>query len=71
MGIFKKLIASIGHALGFYRLSHPHDIPKKLSEKARTEAMNEARWLHGEHRIMVSELAPGELPSLPKRADQP
>jgi hypothetical protein len=71
MSILKKIIIAAGRALGFYRPSRPEDIPKKLSEKALGEALREARLLHGQHRIIVSELQSGELPGLPRRADEP
>lgn len=64
--LFNRIISRLG--LG--RASRPEDIPAKLDATALEKAMQEARFLQGQHGVDARALAPGEFPTLPKRADK-
>ena len=48
----------------------PEDIPKKLSDESLEALMREARYLRAEYRVDVQDMAPDEVPGLPRRADR-
>jgi hypothetical protein len=50
--------------------SRPEDIPQKLPPETLHKAMSEARMLHAKHAIRVNELAPDEIPGLPRAAKE-
>ena len=52
------------------RRSRPEDIPRKMTAQALEAALREARFLAA-RQVDVKSLSPGELPGLPKRADDP
>ena len=73
----RRLRFFINHIIAFLgdtlqrRKSYPEDIPKKLDAETLMLALQEARFLHMQHAVDVTSLAPGELPGIPKRADFP
>lgn len=54
--------------LGFKRLLRPEDIPHLLDADTLGQAMKEAQFLRGAHRVDVKAPSPGELP-IPRRAE--
>lgn len=63
--IFNKIIGWLWRS----RLSRPEDIPKKLDTETLAKALQEARFLHN-LQVDITSLTPGEIPSLPRRADK-
>jgi hypothetical protein len=70
-GIFNEIIAKILPLFWRPLPSRPEDIPKKLDAGTLHLAMQEARFLHSQHAVDVRALKAGELPALPRRADEP
>jgi hypothetical protein len=69
MGRLRDLFNRIIGTLGFGRKAPPQDIAKVLSPDTLALVMREATFLRNQHGVDVRELAVGEIPTLPKRAD--
>ena len=65
----RRIFNQIMGWLGWRRVSRPEDIPKKLSPEMLEKAMEEARFLRA-NAVDVRALAPGEVPGVPRRADE-
>ena len=44
--------------------------PSELNAEAMAEVMKEVRYLRSEHTVDVRNLKAGEIPTIPKRADE-
>lgn len=68
MKLLGRLFNTIIRLLGLRKPSRPEDIPKKLDAQALQAAIKEASYLRTQA-VDVKEMAPDELPGLPRRAD--
>lgn len=68
MGRMRRIFNQIIGWLWRPRPSWPEDIPKKLDPETLRKALEEAKFLHSTG-VDVRYLRPGELPSIPRRAD--
>lgn len=69
MGRLRRIFNRIIRVMGLTAVSRPQDIPKKLTPEELQKAMQEARFLVGQHAVDVKALMRGETPGLPRRAD--
>ncbi len=69
MNIFGHIITSLLRLIGKKKQKKRYLSPDKLSPENMAKVMKEVEFLRRQHAVDVRELAPNEIPTIPKRAD--
>jgi|CXWL01.1.fsa_nt_gi hypothetical protein len=69
MNIFGHIITSLLRLIGKRKQKKRYLSPDKLSPENMAKVMEEVEFLRRQHAVDVRELAPNEIPTIPKRAD--
>ena len=69
MNIFGHIINNLLRLIGKRKQKKRYLSPDKLSPENMAKVMEEVEFLRRQHAVDVRELAPNEIPTIPKRAD--